>query len=509
VRKSAREKLADVKKTQAPQLETDFNGFMKLLLDPSRPPNERRANPTQLEFIIAPERVCAYMGPAGVAKTSTLACMGMMRALFEPGSKGLVGRRDYNDLMGTTFTRFQEMLNALPKEVLLDRDKSPPLKWYLQPIPWLSPEGDVIDDTPSEITFSGLTDSLGSFEYDWIAIDEADQIDVKRAREALSRLRWISPLNKKLNRQPRFKLAFVFNPPDKHHWLYEGCTGLDFQNRPVKEGKWIDRVFRPKPNENERNLPAGYHEELAKKLSADQKQRLVDGEWGATFEGQPVFREFDKKLHGRQNLRDTWTPNSTLLRFWDFGYRHPACIWAYVDFFGRLIVMKEALGENIEATEWIQRCKSITNSNFPGVRNVLDYGDPAVVQKKDTGQTLAVLHSAGINMLYMASTIEHGVMLLRQMLNRWIDKEPAFQLDVDECPMLTSGLEGGYRLDEMGIKPVKDGFYDHLCDALRYGVVNLFTGTMVGASAGDVSPGSTKAVEQWSNLIPDNISPQD
>jgi hypothetical protein len=31
-------------------------------------------------------------------------------------------------------------------------------------------------------------------------------------------------------------------------------------------------------------------------------------------------------------------------------------------------------------------------------------------------------------------------------------------------------------LDKDGQKPFKDGYYDHLCDALRYGVDNLFCG---------------------------------
>lgn len=497
MRKSTREKLQEAKKQELKPVEMDLEGLTKLLLDPVRPADERRINPSQREFIYAADLYSGFMGPAGSAKTSAGAAAGMLRALLQPGSKGLVARHDYNKLLGTTMLRFQDMLNALPKGVLLDRDKTPPMRWWIQPIPQTLPDGTV-EDTPSEIMFSGLNDSLGSYEFDWIFIDEADLVDIKKIHEAKSRLRHVAPLFKKLGISPPYRLMLAFNPPDKHHPLYTAATGMDFQGRRIAD-PWL-RIFRPQQKENQRNLPDNYYENMAATLPEDQRQRLVDGDWGSTFEGQPVYREFRKRMHVKSNLRDTWTPNSTLLRFWDFGYAHPACIWAYVDWAGRLIVMKEALGTNIEASEWIHYCKGITSSNFPGLREVADYGDPAVVQKKDTGQTLKVFLDAGIIMRYRSSTIEHGVLLGRQLFSRVIDGEPAVQID-ESCHILISAFAGGYRLDDMGAKPKKDGYYDHLADAYRYGLINVFNSGVQSAPVG-----STTFASQWGNWIPDNIS---
>jgi hypothetical protein len=39
---------------------------------------------------------------------------------------------------------------------------------------------------------------------------------------------------------------------------------------------------------------------------------------------------------------------------------------------------------------------------------------------------------------------------------------------------LIDGLLGGYHLKEDGVTPRKDGHFDHLIDALRYGCWNIF-----------------------------------
>ena len=40
--------------------------------------------------------------------------------------------------------------------------------------------------------------------------------------------------------------------------------------------------------------------------------------------------------------------------------------------------------------------------------------------------------------------------------------------------ILCEAMAGGYHMDDKtGDKPEKDGFYDHLADALRYAIINL------------------------------------
>ncbi len=434
--------------------------------------------PTQRAFIYDPDPMKAYMGHAGAAKTSA-GCLAMwLRLLFHPGSKGLVARCNYNDLLGTTVIRMQEMLDRLPEGTLLSRDKSAPMRWWIRPI---DPEGD-----PSMITFMGLTDGLGSYEFNYAFIDEADEVEEKRLLEVDSRCR-LRTGGPKL-------VACAFNPPDKTHWLYPACTGLDAEEKPTKAAYL--KLYRPKPQENKANLKDGYYEEMAEKYPTDMLARLRDGTWGSNFAGQPVYREFSYNIHVKEDLE--YNRHAPLFRFWDFGYRRPACIWAQFDDRGRLLILREEIGFCIEAAPWVRKCKGITAVEFDGTNEVYDYGDPAATQKKDTGSTLTVLNQEGIILGFQRSLIEEGLRQVRKILESLISGQPSIQFH-RKCRVVIEGMRGGYHLDDMGVKPVKDGFYDHLQDALRYGIINLFgrTGLLRSSGSSDASSSSN---------IPANIS---
>lgn len=157
-------------------------------------------------------------------------------------------------------------------------------------------------------------------------------------------------------------------------------------------------------------------------------------------------------------------------------------------------MLREYLGHNQEARPFAQRIKQLTKEWFPHAQEIVDYGDPAVVQKKDTGSTLGDLASEGITMMYQTSTIDRGLRVCRAKLTQLIDGEPAAQFSRNGVPILISALRGGYRLDDKGLKPVKDGYYDHEADAWRYGGINLFD-----------SSGSTISTQN----LPTSISPYD
>lgn len=477
MRKSKLEQIREAKKAENKQVETDLEGLLRLILN-------GEPNPTQRSMIYDPARIVAYMGPAGCAKTSTLAASGLLRALFQPGSKGFVSRNDYNDLMDTTKQRFEEMLYRLPKGILLDRTKAPPEKWVLRPVGLKRPDGSV-DDTPSQITFMGVKDDIVGVEANWWLVDEANEVAEVRIHQILMRMRAAGG---------NYAIRMAFNPPDKHHWLYTACTGRDFQDRTIKE-PWI-KLYRPQNRENIRNLPAGYYEEKAATLPDDQRQRYVDGEWGSSFDGAPVFREFNYGWHVKDNLG--YDPELALFRFWDFGYTRPFCGWAQMTFEGQLRILAISMGHNIEIKPWAEKCKAITQAQFPNAKEILDFGDPAVRQRKDTGSALSHLYSSGIQMRYKQDVgFEESARLLRQRLTTVIEGEPAIQFNRRTCSILIDGLRGGYHLDNAGKLPVKDGYYDHGVDALRYLIANLFHG------AGESTIATSRSIPDTIEYNPD------
>lgn len=495
MRKSTLERLKDAKKKETGgPVQVDEDGLIKLLVAGHLPEAERVLNPTQRAFILDPYEVKGYMGAAGVAKTSTLCASSWLRALGIPGSNNYVSRQDYNDLMLTTGKRMQEMLDRLPKGILLDRDKSPPMRWFIQPIPQprYLPDGSYdglqeFNEDPSIINFMGLSDGLGSIEATSWIVDEADEAERHRVQEILSRMR--GPV---VSEQDRF-VGLAFNPPDQTHWLYEACTGYDYQGKKLDEEAWI-KLYMPQPGENTRNLPPGYHEKLLKRLPKDMADRLVRGMWGAVFPGKPVYRQFRTDIHVKSGLSKLYDPDRPLVRMWDFGYAHPAVIWAQVDWVGRLLFFREHLATEIGAKVLAQQVKALTAIYFGPDAQCVDFGDPAANQNKDTGSTLNDLNSEGIILRYQTGmAIDTGVNLIRKRLEIMIDGQPSMQYDREHCPILCRAMQGGYRMDDKGLKPFKDGFYDHPADAKRYGVTNLFHGMSGGTSRSSVNLPSSVA----------------
>lgn len=442
------------------------------------------ALPTQKAFIYSDADSRAYMGAAGVAKTSTLVAAGLLRCLLIPGYKLAVCRYDYNDLLGTTVERFEEMLARLPPGILVDRDKSPPMKWYIRSI--------VGDGTKlSTITFMGLKEYKGSYEFHGALIDEADELEERVVAGMESRMR--APGYDKR------EVLLAFNPPDKTHWLYKACTGMDERDRKV-QAPWM-KLFLPQPKENQRNLPIDYYEKLAKKMPSDMVDRLVKGEWGTVLSGDPVFKEFGK-IHMEPVV--PWVKGRELLRFWDFGFRRPACLWGSFDDDAQLQIHRELLGDAEEVGPFVSKVLSITNREFPGASEVFDFGDPAARQRKDTGSTLAILLNRGIQLLHRTSQIDEGLRTIRMLMCHLINGKPALLVGENSCPFFTRGLRGGYHLDKSGQKPVKDGFYDHLIDAFRYGIINLYSadGTPMQSV---VTPGSGRTTQLSYNSLPDSL----
>lgn len=462
MRKSAFEKGRELAHKQ---VATELNGLedlLKLMLDGKRPYVDRKVNPTQLEYCLSGERLKAYMGPAGCAKTATGCADIMTRALLMPGTQWFVARRDYNDLLDTTLRTMTNILNNLPEGTLMDRQKMAPQKWWIRP---MTQGKDGKEPEPSTITFMGLSDYVGGYEFTGGFIDEADEVEKNNFYQMIGRLR-AKPTPDFPDEN--FFIGCAFNPPSMTHWLYTECTGLDVAGTKVAEPTMT--LFRPQPTENQRNLPKGYYEQMAKTMSLELLQRYKDGQWGNTYPGEPVIRQFRHSIHVRDNLRYM---GGTLFRFWDFGYNRPAVLFAQIAMDGRLQILGEFLGHHIEGTKFIETVFAQTAQRFPDAAKFVDYGDPAVAQHKDTGSMLSLLNNAGILMRYQRTPFDLSVQLLRKRFEAIIEGDPAVLIDAS-ARVLVDGLAGGYHLKEDGVTPRKDGFFDHLVDALRYGVYNLF-----------------------------------
>lgn len=478
-----------------PALEVDgVEGMMHLLCsgqDPRRPPN-----PTQKDLIYSDAEMLAYIGMLGNGKTTAICMLGWLLVLFEPGYRLMVGRKDYNDLKDTTAKRMEEMLHRLPAGTLIDRSKESPMKWWIQPVTYkgglpsnlsdlktddreLAYHQATLDGLISEITFMGLHDRPSSYEFHGAIVDEADELEKEVFDEVDSRCRLPGRTN---------KIAIAFNPTDEDHWIFEDCTGTNAKGEPVLDvfGKPRGprfKLLQPLRGENEHNLKAGYYEGRLKHMTPDMAERLILGKWGSSIKGTPVYgRHFRRDFHAKELL--DYEPHQPVLRFHDFGFRYPVCIWAQTTAFGGLNILWEMRGENVEIHDWVPMIQAETRTRFPDAEAFIDWGDPAAKQRKDTGSTLHALANEGIKLKFIPNKpgiIDIGVRAGRLLLSRTIYGKPACKID-KRCTMLIRTLEKGYRYPGEGDRrsvermdqPLKDGTFDHWADAWRYGIMGVF-----------------------------------
>jgi hypothetical protein len=442
-------------------------------------------NPTQQQFIFDPEQIKWYCGPVGCAKTSTGIGHVVLLAMLFPGLRCLIARWTNPSLQETTMKRFDDLCKNIPG-IVIENQEGPPRKVWISS----ARRGENgLPMEPSEILFHSLDEvsKLGSQEFNVVYVDEANEITQEMANMLNDRLRYIMPWQKKdklpdwttLREGPYF-LLLTSNPVNHSHWLHkqfcqeEGCA-------PEPMGK----KFRPHSKENVKNLPSGYYDRITKGKNPQEIARFINGECGPDPHGKPVFTEFMPQHHTGQ-LK--FLPFYAMNRFWDFGRRRPACVWQQVTPEGHYNYLHELLGENETTKAFATRCLAISQMLFGNTRIWNDYGDPAATQERsnseDTDET--VLFKLGIHLRYNShiKSIKRGLDIQSENLKTWVNGRPKVMIDVT-CKKLIDGHASGYKWPEekpgkpLKETPVKDGFYEHLMDAKRYGELNLTLGSNV------------------------------
>lgn len=221
---------------------------------------------------------------------------------------------------------------------------------------------------------------------------------------------------------------------------------LEWNERPDRDEEWYQRERKSNPE-------------------FDREYLLT---WGAVV-GEPVFKPLYKKQTHERRMEPL--PKTLVMRGWDFGYTRPACVWAQFDGTNQLGIRKELLGEDETIDQFGLRVVNLSREIF-GAARFEDYGDPAGHQRNDKSErtSIQILKDLyGIKVRTRPSEIQQGLERIRYHLLPRGDGRPGVVVDPDQCPILAFGFARGYVRDEKDPeKPLKDGYYDHLFDALRY-----------------------------------------
>lgn len=197
-----------------------------------------------------------------------------------------------------------------------------------------------------------------------------------------------------------------------------------------------------------------------------------------TWEGLPVYTDFDVKIHGIQGHIEPHL-GLPLLRGWDFGLT-PACIVAQVQE-QTLCAIKEFVGFNIGIERFSDMVLTSCAQLFPRWRDTkrdwLDFIDPSGFAKKDTDEKSCaqILTGPGKNLRVQAGeiTFTKRRQSVESFLTRRYKNRNCFEVSLSDCPMLVRGFKGGYQYPEHSadmtaneLRPEKNEF-SHIHDALQ------------------------------------------
>ena len=219
-----------------------------------------------------------------------------------------------------------------------------------------------------------------------------------------------------------------------------------------------------------------WYQAQCKRMSEDEIARELDINYSLSVRNR-VFGEFTQE-HQRAL---TWNELRPVIRVWDFGYHCPACVWMQIDEKGRVLVLRECVGEREPLKQFALRVKELTDIYFPQAR-LQDICDPAGSQRSDKSDdtSIEVLHGLGIVPSYQRSRISDGIERIRHLLSEEREGLPALLVDSEACPLTVEAFQSGYRYREGSSRetePVQEHPYEDVMDCVRYGVMakaNLF-----------------------------------
>lgn len=293
------------------------------------------------------------------------------------------------------------------------------------------------------------------------------------------------------------------NPPDMDNWLYVLFEEL----RPAGHKLYRQPSGRSPLGENRAAIGREIYEKMATENAHRQwwVRRMVDGQWGFSREGEPVYTEYDDTVHCAEKPIAP-IPGIPLRLGFDQGVRGPAMIVAQWTPKGQLLVLDELCPGRIGPSGFGRECKlMLEGGKYRGFRVERATGDPAGFFGGDTetgdhSMFQTVMEVMDIT-IWPAESQELDIRQdgVRQLLRYRIDgREPAILLS-PTAKTVRKGFNSHYRYrkrrgSETATDPVPEkNEYSNPHDALQYlvedlvGVEGIKRGELMGGRGDRVS----------------------
>jgi len=268
------------------------------------------------------------------------------------------------------------------------------------------------------------------------------------------------------------------NPPDMDNYVYN----IFEEVRPAGHKLYKQPSGRGPMGENRAAIPREIYDKMARENAHRPwwVRRMVDGQYGYSREGEPVYTEYDDTVHCAENDFDP-IPGLGIRLGFDQGIRGPAMIVAQWTPAGQLRILHEYIPGRIGPTGFGLGCKRVLDSHFRGLKVERATGDPAGFAGADPEHgDKAMLQTVEEILAEVISPAESQSIDIRQdgvrqLLRHRIDGKTPALLVSPRCKMLRKGFNSHYRYRKRNgtdPKPEKNEF-SNPHDALQYLVEDL------------------------------------
>lgn len=402
-----------------------------------------------------------YFGGWGAGKTRLGCEIVWLLALMYPNGRLAVVRNTYKNLKGSTMATFFDQVMCMPAS----RATSHPYvrSWNKNEL-----KLELINDT--RIDFISLDtqkrSSFGSWPFNGIYIDEAQEASEEQFRDIDGRLRWEGE-----NKSIPMQHLILTGTPNGRNWIYRQFfrPGSESKDALAVIGKTVDNID---------HLPKRYVENKLERMLPTHRKRFLEADFSA-FEGQ-VFDAFDRRVHVwaqrevDEKLKEVRKRGGyRLYRTIDLGAKAPwSCLWATFDHMDDTLYFEHEYYQ--AGLSLPEHCKNIIDrSAIRDPEGKLVEEDRLTICDTQmfstdavTGKTLyAHMDENGIHAFGADKSIHTGILRLQDVIAR---KKIVI---ADSCEHLIDAIEccqWDPRTAEQGReKPLKND-RDHPLDAARY-----------------------------------------
>jgi len=340
-----------------------------------------------------------------------------------------------------------------------------------------------VGDVECEIMFRALDDSddvanLNSLELTFAWFNECRDIhpDI------------VDAMSKRIGRYPSakdggpswFGMWGDTNPPTMETWWYYQMEKLDPKDGISHNDNGWEVFKQPSGRspyaENIENLPEGYYDTQGR--SEEYIRVYIDGEYGLSSAGQPVYKYFRPDYHmAREPLRHISNGVRPIIIGMDLGLT-PAAVIGQQDPRGRALILDEAVSFDMGVQRFMRTIlKPLIYERFSEAP-VLIVVDPAGVQRAQTDERSAVdiIKAEGFRVIpAKTNNVTARISAVDDYLMRQVDGDPAFLVD-PRCIKLKAAMMGGYKYKERVVDTIDKNKHSHVAEALQYLMLHISAG---------------------------------